>query len=119
MEPDPRLDVQRPWRMVSPDIDLLTYVGPVVGVLGTLTFPAAEVARVALVDQQLLLGRQREEIAHRGEDPIHELLRDRMVDQQEEAELVADPPDLFGERDLVGLAPLPTAEVHHGERIGG
>ena len=115
--------VRRVRRVLGRQVELLAEVGPVVGQLGADPLPAAEVPAVHLVDRRLRLRREREERLQRGEVPVHELRRDAVPDHGEEADLVADLPDLLGERlplGSVGRAPLRQVDDGDGrERAGG
>ena len=93
-----RLDVAVARGPLGPQIDLLADVRTVVGRLGPDRFPPSKMARVALVDAQLVGLGQGEERPHRVEHGPDERRIDPVVRDDEEPDLVADLADLVGER---------------------
>jgi hypothetical protein len=109
------LDVGRVRRVLARHIELFAVVDAVVGEFGADAFPAAEVARPTFVD--LLLGRlgQGEERLESSEVAVDERGVDAVIDQREEAHLVADAAQFGSERGAVGAQSAPLVERHRGD----
>ena len=84
-----------------------------VGELGADAFPAPEPRRVGLVDAGFGRLRQGEQRLLRGEVLVEELTIDAVVDDAEEADLVADRGQPLGERHSISVDTVPAGDRHH------
>ena len=98
-----RQHVGRPRRVLARDVELLAVVDAVVGQFGADALPATEPRRVRLVDPGLRLLGQCEERLQRAEVAMDELCVDPVIDEREEADLVADGADLVRELATGGV----------------
>ena len=106
----PRVDVGTARWELGPHVDLLTVIDAGVRALGADPFPAPEPRRAGLVDAGLGRLREGEERLQRDEVLVQELPIDAVVDDTEEADLVADRAQPLRERRSIGVDTAPVGD---------